>query len=219
MIKLVIFDLDGTLLYTLDSIAKSANHILADYGYEAIETDVYRHYVGDGIYELLDRAFSHAGETVKVTDEMVLRFRSYFKEDRNFHLRIYEGIEELLAFLKQKHIKIACNTNKPDPNAKLLLHEQFGDAFDVILGQRDGVPKKPDPAGAREIIDAIGASPVQALYVGDSDVDIFTAKNCGCFAVGAAWGYRGREELQQNGADFIAEHPSDIIEFVKCKLD
>jgi len=85
MIKLVIFDLDGTLLYTLDSIAKSANHILADYGYEAIETDVYRHYVGDGIYELLDRAFSHAGETVKVTDEMVLRFRSYFKEDRNFH--------------------------------------------------------------------------------------------------------------------------------------
>ncbi|MBR0415250.1 MAG: HAD family hydrolase [Clostridia bacterium] len=218
MIKLVIFDLDGTLLYTLDSIAKSANHVLADYGYEAIEPDVYRHYVGDGIYELLDRAFSHTGEAVKVTDEMVLRFRSYFRGDRNYHLRIYDGIEELLAYLKLQNIKITCNTNKPDPNAKLILHEQFGDVFDCIFGQRDDVPKKPDPAGAREILEVTGASPAQAIYVGDSDVDIFTAKNCGCLAVGAAWGYRGREELQNSGADWIAENPMDVIELIKCKL-
>ena len=215
MIKAVIFDLDGTLLYTLDSIRKSVNTVLKNHNLEPQPEENIKRFVGDGVIDLMIRAFKASGSDETVGDEIVSEFRACFKSDCDYNVKPYEGIEEVISFLKLKAISVACNSNKPDVNAKLIIKKHFGESFEFVLGNVDNLPKKPDKAGAELILNQIGVSIKDCIYIGDSDVDIFTAKNLGCLSIGAGWGYRGKEELINSGADYIADNPLDIIEIIE----
>ena len=215
MIKAVIFDLDGTLLYTLDSIKKSVNTVLKNHSLPPQPEQNIKKIVGDGVIDLMIRAFKASGSDEQVGEDIVSEFRACFKYDCDYNVKPYEGIPEVIEYLKTNDIKIACNSNKPDVNAKLIVNKHFGDDFDFVLGNVDYLPKKPDKAGAELVLKELGIKKEECVYIGDSDVDVFTAKNLGCTSIGAAWGYRGREELENSGADYIAEKPIDIIEIFK----
>lgn len=215
MIKAVIFDLDGTLLFTLDSIRKSVNTVLKNHSLPPQPEQNIKKFVGDGVIDLMIRAFKASGSAETVGDDIVAEFRACFKYDCDYNVKPYEGINEVIEYLNKNSIKVACNSNKPDVNAKLIVNKHFGDSICFVLGNVDYLPKKPDKAGAEVIIKELGISKDECVYIGDSDVDVFTAKNLGCVSIGAAWGYRGSEELKNSGADFIADQPIDIIEIIK----
>lgn len=218
MIKLVIFDLDGTILYTLDSIALSANKVLKKHSLKPLPVEDFKMYVGDGVIDLLIRSFKAAGSSKKVDESTIKEFRACFKDDCDYKVAPYKGIPEIISFLKKNNVLLACNTNKPHENAQKLIKKHFADNFDMVLGQREGVPKKPDKSGAEEIINTFNLRKDEVIYVGDSDVDIFTAKNCGIASCGAAWGYRGAEELKNSGADFVINSPKELIKIINCKF-
>ncbi|MBQ3431677.1 MAG: HAD family hydrolase [Clostridia bacterium] len=219
MIKAVIFDLDGTLLYTLDSIALSCNKVLAAHHLPPVSHEQLKQFVGDGVIDLLIRSFYAGGSTEVVNHTTVSEFRACFKDDCDFNVKPYDGIEALISWLKDKGIYVACNTNKPHENAVKLIHKHFSNNFDAIQGQEDGVPKKPDKTGALQIIKSLGVNPEEVVYIGDSNVDIFTAKNAGLYSIGAAWGYRGEKELRLSGAQFIAHTPYEVIEILKMQVE
>lgn len=215
MIKGVIFDLDGTLLYTLDSLAVPTNKVLNDYGFSAQPLEKFRHYVGDGIYVLLRKAFAAAGYKKEVGTEIFDKFKAYFAEDCDYKVKPYDTMPKLLSELKEKGIKLACNSNKPQQNAEDIINKHFPHTFDFVAAQTDGVPKKPDKTGGMKIAQAFKMTPDEILYVGDSDVDMICAANCGFKSVGAAWGYRGEEELRAGGADYIAYKPIEVERYIK----
>ena len=219
MIKAVIFDLDGTLLYTLDSISLSCNKVLEAHRLPPVTHEQLKHFVGDGVIDLMRRAFSAGMSEETVDENIVAEFRAHFKEDCDYHVKPYEGIPALIRWLKEKGILVACNTNKPHENAVKLIHKHFGDDFDAVLGQQDDIPKKPDKTGALKIVSSFGLKPNEVVYVGDSDVDMFTAKNAALHSIGAAWGYRGEDELKNSGAEFTAKTPIEIIDILKMQVE
>ena len=218
MIKAVIFDLDGTLLYTLDSISLSCNKVLEAHRLPPVTHEQLKHFVGDGVIDLMRRAFCAGMSEETVDENIVAEFRAHFKEDCDYHVKPYEGIPALIRWLKEKGILVACNTNKPHENAVKLIHKHFADDFDAVQGQESGIPKKPDATGALRIAQTLGVKPQEVVYIGDSDVDMFTAKNASFHSIGAAWGYRGAKELKSSGAEFIAHTPYDVIQFFKMQV-
>ena len=138
MIKAVIFDLDGTLLYTLDSISLSCNKVLEAHRLPPVTHEQLKHFVGDGVIDLMRRAFCAGMSEETVDENIVAEFRAHFKEDCDYHVKPYEGIPALIRWLKEKGILVACNTNKPHENAVKLIHKHFGDDFDAVLGQQAG---------------------------------------------------------------------------------
>lgn len=209
MKKLVIFDLDGTLLNTIADLAAATNQALQHYGYPTHEVEAYRFFVGNGINKLFERALP---ETER-TEENILKIRSRFVPYYDTHnadlSRPYPGIPELLRTLQQKGIKIAVASNKYQAATRKLIAHYFPEInFVEVLGQREGIPAKPDPCIVHDIIAKAGVKQEEALYVGDSNVDMQTAHNAGVTAVGVAWGFRPRTELE-------ALHPAHIIENAK----
>lgn len=209
MKKLVIFDLDGTLLNTIADLAAATNQALQHYGYPTHEVEAYRFFVGNGINKLFERALP---ETER-TEENILKIRSRFVPYYDTHnadlSRPYPGIPELLRTLQQKGIKIAVASNKYQAATRKLIAHYFPEInFVEVLGQREGTPAKPDPCIVHDIIAKAGVKQEEALYVGDSNVDMQTAHNAGVTAVGVAWGFRPRTELE-------ALHPAHIIENAK----
>lgn len=206
MKKLVIFDLDGTLLNTIADLAAATNQALQHYGYPTHEVEAYRFFVGNGINKLFERALP---ETER-TEENILKIRSQFVPYYDTHnadlSRPYPGIPELLRTLQQKGIKIAVASNKYQAATRKLIAHYFPEInFVEILGQREGIPAKPDPSIVNEIKTKAGVDEKEILYAGDSNVDMQTAHNAGVTAVGVAWGFRPRTELE-------ALHPAYIIE-------
>lgn len=206
MKKLVIFDLDGTLLNTIADLATATNQALQHYGYPTHEVEAYRFFVGNGINKLFERALP---ETER-TEENILKIRSQFVPYYDTHnadlSRPYPGIPELLRTLQQKGIKIAVASNKYQAATRKLIAHYFPEInFVEILGQREGIPAKPDPSIVNEIKTKAGVDEKEILYAGDSNVDMQTAHNAGVTAVGVAWGFRPRTELE-------ALHPAYIIE-------
>lgn len=206
MKKLVIFDLDGTLLNTIADLATATNQALQHYGYPTHEVEAYRFFVGNGINKLFERALP---ETER-TEENILKIRSQFVPYYDTHnadlSRPYPGIPELLRTLQQKGIKIAVASNKYQAATRKLIAHYFPEInFVEILGQREGIPAKPDPSIVNEIRIKAGVDEKEILYAGDSNVDMQTAHNAGVTAVGVAWGFRPRTELE-------ALHPAYIIE-------
>ncbi|MEA5004282.1 MAG: HAD family hydrolase [Christensenella sp.] len=216
MIKAVIFDLDGTLLDTLASLEKTGNQMLRDLGFAAQESDKYRYFVGDGAATLVERALVAAGDAQLVHLEEGMRlFRSYFKEWCSYGVRPYDGIVELLDTLRKKGVKTAVLSNKPHAQTLEVIGEYFGGgAFEIVRGQMDDVPKKPDPAGANHIVKELGIRPDDCLYVGDTDVDMKTGLAAGLFTVGVLWGFRTERELRENGAMALVEKPDGILDLV-----
>ena len=219
MIKALIFDLDGTLLYTLDSISLSCNKVLAAHGLPPVTHEQLKHFVGDGVIDLMRRAFAAGGSSETVDDGIVAEFRACFQDDCDYRVAPYEGIKEVLHYCKAHGIQTACNTNKPHENAVKLMHKYFDEEIAFVQGNIPSVPKKPHPAGVQKLLEAMALTPQEAIYIGDSDVDMFTAKAAGMRSIGAGWGYRGEEELRASGAMFMAKEPRDIIEILKMQAN
>jgi phosphoglycolate phosphatase len=209
----VLFDLDGTLLDTLADIAHSANHVLADLGFPTHDIDAYRHFVGEGLVVLFRKALPADVNADEVMPRCAERFREAYGREWNVRTRPYDGIRELLDALTARPIEMAVLSNKPDAFTRKCVQEYLPEyKFRVVLGQRDSVPRKPDPAGAIEIINEMGIPAEQFLYLGDSSIDMQTATAAGMYAVGALWGFRSLQELQQNGAKTVISQPTDLLE-------
>ena len=215
MIRLAIFDLDGTLLDTLGDLAGACNHALSACGCPTHEIDAYKRFVGRGILNL----FRSALPEDQRTDDMVMKMRDifvpYYNEHKNDLTRPYPGILELLDALTAKGIKLAVASNKYQEATEELVTRYFGNyGFTCVLGQREGHPIKPD---AGIIIEAMGSCgnihPEEVIYCGDSDVDMQTGINAGVKTIGVTWGFRSREELAAYSPCLLAENPEEIYNF------
>jgi len=212
MIKACIFDLDGTLADTLESMAYVANEIMQKYGLKTLPTDNFRYYSGEGADMLMQRALKDAGDKELIHYEEGRRlYREMFAADPMYKVVPYEGMPETLKEQKKRGIRLAVCSNKPHPAAVKVIAQLYGDDFDMVLGQSDAIRRKPAPDGPLMIAGKFGVRPEECMYVGDTSTDMKTGKAAGMFTVGALWGFRDREELNANGADLVAEHPTDLV--------
>ena len=213
-IKAVLFDLDGTLMNTLDDLADAVNFALDFFGFETHSIDKYRYFVGNGIPNLIMRATPENHRDATTLAAVKKKFYEYYNLHSMEKTRPYSGIPETLAALKKAGIKTAVVTNKDDAAAKIIINGFFPNSFDFVFGASEDIPKKPDPTIVRIATEKLGVTADECVFVGDSGMDMATAKNAGCVALGVTWGFRPREELLENGADFLAEEPSEIFPLI-----
>lgn len=212
----VIFDLDGTILDSLQDLAAACNHVCEEEGWPTFPVDAYRRKVGNGMAKLVERIIpaEFFGDQA-VFDRALARFRSYYDEHKTDHTAPYPGILDALDELAEAGVTLAVLTNKDHAAAAPLVARYFGeDRFAHVQGRSDAFPPKPDPAVTEHVLAAIGADPETTLYVGDSDVDIMCGHNAGMRAMGVTWGFRGRAELEAAGADHLAESPAELARIV-----
>ncbi len=210
--RLVIFDLDGTLLDTIGDLAVACNASLAMRGLPQHSYDDYCGFVGNGIMRLVERALPEPLRTPENVALMRADFVRCYTEHIDARTRPYEGVPELLARLSQRGLRLAVASNKFQAGTEKLVRRFFpGIAFDPVFGQREGVPLKPDPAVAGTILSLTETPPGQALFVGDSGIDILTAKAAGIRSAGVTWGFRSRTELEEAGADHIVDRAEEIL--------
>ena len=200
--KACIFDLDGTLTDTLESLAFSVKETLKEMGLPQITTDECRSFVGNGARYLMERALEAAGD----------RELSRIEEGMEVYGRIFD---ETLKQMKDKGIKLAVLSNKPHQQTKKVVERIFGeDVFDCVQGQKEGIARKPDPDGIYRLLEEMQAGREECLYVGDSEVDVETGRNAGVRMVGVSWGFRSREALKAAGAGTIIDSPEKLMQFV-----
>lgn len=211
-IKTVIFDLDGTLLDSLKGIGDAMNKLLENLGYPVHTMEAYRYFVGDGMRELVRRALppqltlAEAG-LVKLEKE----YRKIYDQLWPLETAPYDGIPEALDRLSRENIKMAVLSNKTDYCTRQMVRDLLGDwDFPVVFGKREGVPKKPDPWAALEIAGILDTPPDQAVFVGDTSVDMQTAVNAGMYPLGVLWGFREAKELQESGAKALIGQPREL---------
>ncbi len=209
--RLAIFDLDGTVLSTLADLANAANAALRMGGYPTRTTAQICSFVGDGIKKLIERALPEGvgeGEIARV----LAIFTSYYAAHCAEKTRPYEGIPDLLLALRAAGVKTAILSNKADFATRALAKTYFDGLFDAVVGEREseGIPKKPAPDGVYLLLSACGVAAAEAVYIGDSEVDIKTAKNAGLDAILVSWGFRSREALLESGAKVIADTPKEL---------
>lgn len=217
-VDLIIFDLDGTLLNTLEDLADSANYILKRHGFPQHPLSSYRFFVGDGILKLVERILPED----KKDKEFVLSFKEEFVKYYNLHksdkTAPYHGIINVLETIQEKQIKIAVASNKSHQLMSPLLQHYFPTIhFSAIYGQRPNIPTKPNPTIVFDILKETASIKEQTLYVGDTSVDIQTAKNAELKSIGVLWGFRSREELVTAGADDVINHPDDLLKLLFFK--
>lgn len=212
MTELVIFDLDGTLLDTIGDLAASCNAVLAKHSLPQHSYEQYRGFVGNGIMRLVERALPEPLRTPHTIAAVRRDFVEYYTAHIDTHTTPYAGIPELLSELSARGVRMAVASNKFQAGTEKLVRRFFpGVGFAAVLGQREGVPLKPDPAVVEEILRCTGTSCDRVLYVGDSGVDMQTAAAAGVRSVGVAWGFRARAELVETGAGHIVESPHQIL--------
>ena len=214
--KACIFDLDGTLTNTLESMTYSVNLTLEEMGLSKITKDQCRLFVGNGARVLMEKSLKAAGDTdaSRIEEGMEIYGRIF---DRNctYHVTPYEGIPEMLKALKDRGIHLAVLSNKPDRQTVKVVKEIFGDnIFDYAQGQKDGIRRKPAPDGVWYLMEQMQVSKEECLYIGDSEVDAATGKNAGLKTIGVLWGFRDRKTLETAGADHLIERPEELLQFV-----
>lgn len=213
--RLIVFDLDGTLLNSLEDLADSANWVLEQHGFPTHPVDAYRYFVGDGVRKLIERILPQEERTEARIEQCRQEFVAYYKVHMEDKTSVYEGITELLVELKNRGLKIAVATNKVHIAVKPLMEKYFPEIrFDSMIGQREGVPVKPAPQIMFDILRETGCEPSEALHVGDTATDMQLAHNAGVTPVGVLWGYRPLKELQEAGAKFIIEKPEKLLGLV-----
>ncbi len=209
MKKLVIFDLDGTLLYTLEDLHTSTNFALESEGLPGRSLDEVRRFVGNGIRKLIERAVPQ-GTAPELTDRVFAAFVRHYEANCMVLTRPYPGIPELLARLRDRGVKLGVVSNKADEPVKALIAHYFPNTFDSVVGERENVRKKPAPDSVLETVRSLGCTVEDAVYVGDSDVDGRTAANAGCRCVLVSWGFRGRQTLEPFGCP-IADNARELL--------
>ncbi|AJQ95947.1 HAD family hydrolase [Gynuella sunshinyii] len=213
--KAVIFDLDGTLLNTLDDLADSMNQILSRHKLPTHPSSAYRYFVGNGALQLVTRAIPESQRNDSFIQTCFSEFISEYGQNWNHKTRPYEGIEQLLGQLQQRHIALTVLTNKPHDAALKCMAEFFpGWNFSIILGQRMGVPVKPDPTAVEEILRHLNISHTEAIFIGDSNVDMETGTNAQLQPIGVSWGFRSRQELESAGAAAVIDHPMELLDYL-----
>jgi len=213
--KAVLFDLDGTLLDTLADLGNAANRVLEHNGFPTHELEAYRYFVGYGMRNLMVRALP---ETEQEDEVVVDRYFADMQEDygRNWKVDtdLYPGIADMLDGLQARQVRMAILSNKPDDFTRLCVADYLSRwSFDQVAGERPPMPRKPDPAGALAVAGAMGLTPAEFCYLGDSAVDIQTAGAAGMYAAGALWGFRTREEMENAGSRTCLEKPADLLSF------
>lgn len=219
MNKGCIFDLDGTILDTVYSIAHAVNATLKDLGLAEHEVEEYYHFAGDGQHELLKRALFASGDTTyqNLTKAEEL-YTDRFRTECTLGVKPFDGIVELLQGLKQLGYRLAVLSNKEDANVVHIIKTVFPKGcFDVVMGRRKEFPKKPDPAAVFHILEEENIAKESCLYVGDTDTDMKTGRNAGLYTIGVTWGFRDSLELEKGGADQIVSHPKEILDIAKTK--
>ena len=215
MIRLCIFDLDGTLVDSLKDLAFCCNEVLVEDGLPTHSLDAYRHFVGNGIPKLIERILPEEKRTEEILADVRRRFDEKYQVHCLDQTKPYPGIIDLLYACREKEIRMAVLSNKEDAFAKSICRAIFGeDFFDQVSGQKSDVPKKPAPDGVIFMLEAFDVRADEAVLVGDTNVDILTAKNAGIHSIGACWGFRGREELETAGAEALAESPKDCRDII-----
>ncbi len=215
MYRHIIFDLDGTLLNTLEDLAAATNWVCRRHGWPVHEVEEYKNFVGNGALKLLERVVPPG---VAVTDalrrvtleEFTARYNAH-KEDKT---TVYAGMPEALERLKAAGLTLAVLSNKPNEAACPVVERYYPGVFDAVQGALPGVPVKPDPTLLHKLMADLGAVQKTTLFVGDSNVDIRTAKNGGLTSCGVLWGFRTRQELEAEGADRIVETPAQLAELI-----
>lgn len=213
MIDTVIFDMDGTLLDTLEDLADAVNEGLAVCGYPARTLEEIRRFVGNGVRQLMIEAVPE-GTSEADMETCLAAFKEYYAKHWQDKTVPYKGILELLSELKKRGIKTAVISNKYDQAVLRLCKDYFPGSFDVARGEREGVPRKPAPDGIYAILEELRSEKKNAVYVGDSEVDMATAQNAGLTSVGVTWGFRDRQLLEEKRADYIIDQPEELLEIV-----
>ena len=210
--KACIFDLDGTLTNTLESMTYSVNLTLKEMGLSQITKDQCRMFVGNGARVLIEESLKVSGDPKASRIEIYGRI---FDQNCTYHVTLYEGIPEMLKALKDRGIHLAVLSNKPDRQTVKVVKEIFGDnIFDYAQGQKDGIRRKPEPDGVWYLMEQMQVSKEECLYIGDSEVDAATGKNAGLKTIGVLWGFRDRKTLETAGADHLIERPEELLQFV-----
>lgn len=218
MNKLVVFDLDGTLANTLADLAAAVNYALEQSGLPTYPVDDYRHFVGNGVDNLIKVTMADA-YTPKDAVKVKADFQSYYADHCKDFTTAYDGLEELLTNLSENHILTAVISNKPNVFVPEILKKLYPDHhFLCAWGQQEGVPRKPSPEALEKLIADSGLYKSEVLYVGDSDVDVIFAHNAGVKACGVSWGFRGTDELQKAGADVVVNSAEELYDVVMNRL-
>ena len=212
--KLAIFDLDGTLVDSLGDLADACNNGLKKMGYPVHELEKYRYFVGDGVLKLVERILPEDKRSEENISALKAEFDSYYNVHYADKTHPYDGIVSLLDALSAKGVKLAVASNKPDEFTKSVVKVFFEGKFDMVLGKCPDTEKKPAPDILLKIMDALDVSADETVMIGDTNVDIRTAKNAGVSSIGCLWGFRTMEELEQAGADNIVSSPNEILKYI-----
>lgn len=213
MYKHVIFDLDGTLLNTIDDLADTGNHVCTLHGWPTHTVAEFKLMVGNGIPKLVER-FAPQGTSQEVLDQAFQEFMDWYGVHKEDKTAPYAGMPEVTKALREAGVSIAVLSNKADVMAGPVVEHYYPGIFPVVQGALPGLPAKPDPTLLHKLMDRLGATQEDTLFVGDSNVDIHTAKNGGLTGCGVLWGFRSREELEAAGADVIVSTPQELLDLI-----
>lgn len=213
MYKAILFDLDGTLTDTLADIAAAMNRALRLHGLPEWPVEAYRYLVGNGAKVLSERCVRDRQELAPAVRQT---YQAYYQTHNLVETRPYDGVPDMLAALHDRGLTLAVLSNKPDADTKAVVRHFFPDVpFAVVRGQVEGVPVKPDPAGALAVAQDLATAPGEFLYLGDTSVDMSCALAAGMHPIGALWGFRTEDELRDSGAEFVAKSPMDVLNFIQ----
>lgn len=211
----VLFDLDGTLVDAIADIAAAMNHALVKHGYPPLDADRYRPLVGNGIRRLAYDALPEDARSDSLAALIAGEAQLYYTDHPADYSTPYPGILSLLSELKRLKVKTAVLSNKPDTVTQLVIARLFtAGLFDCVMGERPGVARKPDPESSWEVLATMDRTPRQTMFVGDSEVDMETARNIGCLPVGVSWGFRPAQTIRKAGAALIIDRPKEILSIV-----
>lgn len=213
VIRALLFDLDGTLANTMQDLAAATNRALELNGFPVCPLSAYAHMVGNGARKLIERSLGKAA-TPELTERVLADFLRIYDNACMVDTRPYDGLPEALSVLKARGLRMAVVTNKPEPQARKIVDQLFPGVFEAVYGGCPGRKPKPDPSTALEAAEKLGASPDETLFIGDSDVDIFTSKAASMQSIGCGWGFRGIQELCDAGVDFPVNSPQEMLQCI-----